>query len=333
MKLKLLIATGDGDYAEHLSGVLSENHAETFEISVCSSEERMQHLITVNRYDVMLIEPGFNPIDYINQIKLVLILWDDSIVDADCGGLSMIRKYQRISKIAGNILEYFSEISAGPSDFGAGRAHITAVWSPCGGTGKTTIALAYAARKVSEGKQVVYLNLENFSSISAYFNENGKSISTVFERLESNVHMLFMGIRQIDSGSGITYYCGPDNYDDMTVLTGDDIEVIINSCATGDEELVIDLSSQCDKGIQKVFDLADNIIIVSDSSSTSQIKLRQFINQNNIFQNIQGKSVLINNKGAKTVETGIDKIIYFPLVQSNNPVAVYKTLSGNKFEW
>lgn len=334
MKIKLLIATDDRDYVEHLSNVLSEKYADSFEVSVCSSVDRLRDLLAVNKFDTVLLDPSFASSVSLNSIRLPLILWDESGLVADSLlDLRKVRKYQRISSIAGDVLENYAEVGTGVNSFRTNKAYITAVWSPCGGVGKTTVSLAYAARKVSAGKQVVYLNLENFSSTSAYFPTSGKSISTVFEKLDLNVHMFLMGIRQQDSGSGITYFCGPDNYEDISILTVEDIDTLVNACSSWTDELVIDLSSLCDERIQKVFELADAVLLVCDSSSTSQVKFRQFTNQNNVYQRIQAKSVLVNNKGATVTDSNINKTIQLPYVRSTEPISVYKTLSGSNFEW
>lgn len=265
MKIKLLIATADNDYAEYLSNILSEKYSNTFEVSVCSSLERLRDLLAINKFDTALLESDFISTVPLNSISLPLILVGESGVISD-SQLKKVRKYQRISSIVGNVLENYSEIDKNINSFGTNKAHIIAVWSPSGGSGKTTVALAYAAHKISGGKQAMYLNLENFSSTSAYFQENGKSISKVFEKLDTNVHMFLMGIRQQDKGSGITYFCGPENYDDINILTVNDIETLIDACAIEVDELVIDLSSQCDEKVQKIFDLVDAVLIICDSS-------------------------------------------------------------------
>lgn len=332
MKIKLLIASGDSDYAEHLSRVLADKYADAFEVSVCTTAERLRELLAAGKFDAALLEPDLMDSVHADAVRLPFVLGNESAA-GNYSGIKSIRKHQRISSITGTVLENYAELGSNAGGLGTGRAHITAVWSPCGGVGKTSVALAYAARKVAGGKKATYLNLENFSSVPAFFPEKGKSISTVFEKLETDVPMLLMGIRQQDSGSGITYFCGPDNYDDMNILTGEDLSVLIRSGAAHADELVVDLSSQCDQRVWTVFDLADTILLVCDASATSQTKLRQFMTQHNISQRIQQKSVLVGNKGAKNSEAGIHRAVYLPFVQTGDAISVYKTLSGNAFEW
>ena len=334
MIIGLLIAIADDDYAEHLSRFLSEKYSDTFAVSVCSSVDRLRDLLTANRYDTALLEPAFTSAVNLESVHLPLLLTDESEHFADDNSkLKKIRKYQQISSIAGNVLEYYAEVSNRSSNFGAKKAHIAAVWSPSGGSGKTTVALAYAAHKAANGKNVVYLNLENFSSTSYYFPDNGKSISRVFGKLESNTQMLLMGIRQQDSGSGISYFNGPENYDDINILSVSDIQTLVDACAAEVDELIIDLSSQCDERTQKVFELSDIVLLVCDQTGVSQKKLKQFIGQHNVFGRIRAKTVLINNKGAKITEESISQTMQLPLVQSNDAVSVYKMLSSGNFNW
>jgi cellulose biosynthesis protein BcsQ len=333
MKIKLLIASADSDYAEHFSNILSEKYSDVFAVSVCSSTERLRDMLTTEIFNVALLESSFSSAANLDTIHLPLLLVDETEAADSSRGMKKICKYQRISSIAGNVFENYAEAGKSVSSFNAARARITAVWSPAGGTGKTTVALAYSTNAVSKGKQAVYLNFENFSSTSAYFRENGRSISKAFERLESNIHLFLMGIRQQDSGSGISYFCGPENYDDISILTANDIEKLINACATEIDELIVDLSSQCDDRVQRALELADTVLIVCDPSNISKVKLKQFVNQHNVFGQIHAKTVLVNNKDAKTTESSIDKVIQLPFVQSPDPISIYKTLSGGNFDW
>ena len=56
MKLQLLIAIGHQDYMEHLSDVLTQRYGETFEVSVCSTGERLRELLSRKRFDAALLD-------------------------------------------------------------------------------------------------------------------------------------------------------------------------------------------------------------------------------------------------------------------------------------
>jgi hypothetical protein len=337
MMIKLLIATADADYAEHLSNTLSERHGDSFEVSVCTSADRLRDVLAANRFDAALLGPGFAGQIQAGAVRLAMLLvgdpGEDDIAAEGAAGFKKLAKYQRISSLAGKVMEYYAEVSVGMGGFGARRARVTAVWSPAGGTGKTTVALSFAASQVSAGRQAVYLNLENFSSTPVYFAEAGASISKLFEKMDTNVGMFQKGIRQLDSGSGIAYFCGAENYDDMNILSPADVEKLVNACAEDVDDLVIDLSSQCDERCQRLLCSVDTVLLVCDASAASQTKLAQFIRQHNVFGQIQKRAVLVKNKGARFDEPELGRSMQLPLVPAADPGAVFKTLSGSRFDF
>jgi len=269
-------------------------------------------------------------------IHLPMLLWSENEENEDSVDLAVelerIKKYQRISSTVATILERYAKLSGSRHGLSIGQANITAVWSPTGGVGKTTVALAYALSGVSEKKDVFYLNLENFSSIPVYFKETGKSISCVFEMLENNegnIRMLTQGISCRDAG--MTYLCGPDNYDDMCILSSDNVGELISTCSELADELIIDLSCICDIRAKKSFEMADRVLIVTDSTAVAEVKLAQFISQNNVFDSIKEKVIFIANKGAAIEEQYSDSAISLPLVHTDDMTSVYKTLSKDSF--
>jgi len=332
VKIKLLIAIAEVGYADYLSGVLAEKYAEIFEVGICTTAERLEGTLVSGRYDVALLDPDFLPAANLDAVALPLLLIGDKEPAIECG-LKVIGKYRRISSIAGGILEYYAEICEHSGGFGAKKARVTAVWSPSGGCGKTAAALAFAANRAANGRQAVYLNLENFACTSAYFQGGGKSISKVFEKLESNVGMYIAAIRQRDDDSGIFYFSEPENYDDMNILTAKDVETLVGACAEGADELVVDLPCQCGQKTQTVFALADTVLLVCDRSAASRVKLSQFLCRHDVFGKIQAKTVLLSNKGSDAAEPKIDKTIYLPLVDSDDPVFVFKALARGNFDF
>lgn len=332
MKIQLLIATDDKDYAKHLSSVLSENRAESFEVTVCSDAERIEGLLSERSYDVALFDAPLIPRSGLEKVRLPLLLWD--MLESGGGDVNLIkiRKYQRVSRLSSDILDEYSKATVGVTGFGSGKAKITAVWSPVGGVGKTTAALAYATQKAVGGGNITYLDLEYFSSTSVYFPETGKSISTAFERLGSNAALLLKAISLKDSGSGICYFSPPNNYDDMNELTAEDVKALVDAAAENSDEVVVDLPCACDERTRKVLEAANAVYLVTDGSKTAAEKIQQFITQHNLYAKVYAKTVLVANKGAKVNNTRFKRMLQLPSVTANDPVSVCKTLSEVRFE-
>ena len=331
MRIRLLIAAEDAGYAEELSNALSNLHADMFEVSVCGTTQRLRDLLASHRFDAALLDESLIDGVDLHPIRMPMLLWsEDECIAEPESDLKKIRKYQRISSIAGDVLESYAKVSSDGRGPFSEKARISAFWSPAGGVGTTTAALACAACRASEGKQVLYLNLESFSSTPLYFPEKGKSISTAFEMLdnrEGNLKMFIRGIRRHDSDSGIAYFSHPENFDDMNILSVDDAAALITACCGITDELVIDLSCICNKRTWQVFELADSIHLVTDHTKTAQIKLSQFTAQHNVFERIKSKAALVANKGALIDQPLMTVAVSLPFIPLGDEFDLFKTLS------
>jgi len=331
-KIQFLIACSDTDYTEHLSRVIAKRYSEEILVVISTNPERFRALAESQDFDIALIEPKMLSGVNLNKILLPLILHDTSIPENDDGSeLERINKYQRISNLLSSAIERYSNITVSRGGDGK-RARLTCVWSPAGGCGKTTVALAYAANLIASGLKTMYLDLEPFSSSPIYFAETGKGMSTVLEKLDTNVEVLIQGIRQQDSTSGIYFLGRPDNYDDLSILTLDDVKTLIEGCAAGVDELVVDMGSDCSQINRFLMEQSDSVMLVSDNSQACLTKCGQFCTQSTTYQRIAEKLTVVSNKGGhKTPVQGV-KAINLPLVQSSDPIVVYKTLSAGYFK-
>ncbi len=331
MKIRLLIATDDAPYADQLSEVVSEKYTDTFEVTTCYSPAELGSRCSAGSFDVALFTADMaeSMVKLRGRIKLLVVLEEEQLPEI-APDVKSIRKYQRISSITGQVLELYSAFGD-PGRASASSARVTAVWSPAGGSGKTTFAVALAAKASSMGKRALYLDLEAFSSVDVYFEWADKGLSTVLESLDKdvNLELLLQSIRREDSGSGVYYYCRPDNYDDLNILTVEDLTRLLDACRVGMDEVIVDLSSFCDERVRAIFDRSDRIVAVLDATRASEVKWRQFTTQNDLYAVIRGRLTLAANRGARADAGGAGRVLSLPTVQSADPIAVYKTLSAS----
>lgn len=332
MKVQLLIAMSDKDYVDHITRELAERWADIFELSICTSEETVQNITRTKRYDIALLDAALAQQASLSRIRMPMLLWDGmTVINDPFDGVNRIRKYQRISSIVSCVLEKYAEISDSRQFLDDAKAKTTVVWSPAGGCGKTTVALAYSAQQVSQGKKVLYLDLQPFSTADIYFTQAGKSISTVFGKLEGDLGMLVKSVRQEDHASGIYYFSPPENYDDVRILTSEDLELLLKGCMHGVDELIVDLGSTYDEKTLFLLEFADQVMVVVDSAAGCKAKWNQFCSQHNLFETIREKLMLVANRGAKFGNDLAARVVSLPVIKSENPVVVYKTLSAKYF--
>lgn len=334
MNIRLVIISSDMEYAECFSDVIADNYKNVFKMSICSSAEKYKELSGKKHFDIALVDSDIVEEIAFPNARLCAQLCEGELRQEDLTGYYPIQKYQRVSHIVSALLEQYAKVASGSGGYGQTKGQLTAVWSPAGGVGKTSIALAYAAGRASEDNPVIYLDLESFSSTAAYFRDNAKSISALFEGLggNSNMEILIAGLLQKDTGSGILYFGPAINYDDVNILSVSDLEEIINGCVVQCGELVVDLSSACDEKTRYILERADRVLAVADDSMTGRNKWNQFQTQHSLYSEIADKMTLVANKGADVSSWYKESVVSVPFVRSQDPVVVYKTLSVQDFD-
>jgi cellulose biosynthesis protein BcsQ len=328
MKIRLLVATDDTDYSDHLAKILSDLYSDEISLSICSSFERANQMTEEQEYDVALIDAAFYNGADMSNITLPLYLWSEDKSNAIPEDFIMVRKYQRISTLYSDVLENYAKVAKNSMGANPKKANITAVWSPSGGVGKTTVALALAAAKASLSSSVLYLNLELFSSTSVYFDTAGKSVSALFEKIEDNESNIEIYAKRIicrDLVNNISYFCCPDYYDDMNILTVENVMSLVRACSLLSDELIIDMSNLCDKRTEYIFDIADKILLITDNTKTAQVKLDLFMKHQQLPTETEDKIRIVANKGA-TLQQAY-KAISLPLIQTGRETEVTKALS------
>lgn len=333
MKIQLLIATNDRDYADYLYTVLARKQADIFELGLCSDPAKLESMLQRRTYDICLLEPVEGAAYPLERVRLPLILQGPHTeLPEALRSYACIRKYQRISELVSAVLSRYSECEQSADALGQAAAKITAVWSPAGGVGKTTVALACAARAAMDGRQAAYLSFESFCSLGAFLKDEGKSISSVLERIDQNPAVQMRSIRQQDAATGIYYYGAPENYDDIGILGKADVLSLLNAAAAGVDELIVDLPPVCDERVRCAFERANQIFLVTDMSAAAQQKLKIFTTQNSVYDEVRHKLVYVCNKGTRSTPDGAGSCISLPLVQSADPSQVFRTLSANRFQ-
>lgn len=344
MIIKLLIVSPDSAYEKHLSNVLSNIGDRLYEITTLTQKSGFIETMQSRNYDIVLFEQSmFDSNLNFKNAKLFVVLSDEETGYKFFNNYSFIKrinKYQRISNISREILDYYSQTTDSVRPITNSPADITAVFSPAGGCGKTSVAIAYAMNLANltadfeNKKNVFYLSLENFSSTHAYFPNNGKSLSDILSKLDKANAVTLMALKQHDERSGISYFSMPNNYDDINIINETEIDTLINLIMQSGicDKLIIDLSSLADKKTRKILERADNVLLVTDQSQTARQKLAQFSSQYNIFEKIRNKTTLIINKDGsdKSKADGVDGIgknIKLPFLNLSDNYVVCEKLS------
>ena len=325
MKIRLLIHLNDFDYCEQLSKALADHYQDTFQVTVLSETDT-----NTGKFDVALFDDAekSEEIQHIAKLPVLLCETEMDQVNADAK-INRTRKYQRISSLTGLVLQLYADVAGKVDHLDLNTSRVTAVWSPVGGSGKTTVALAYALKMISEGNSVLYLDLEDYSSTDVYFSAPQQGISKALTKLDSNLELILKGLLAEDKSTKITYFGKPDNYDDINALTPEDIQSILSSCRQIADVVIVDLSSSWNGMVRTVMENADAILTVVSETKASSVKWTQFTSQHDAYESFREKMTLVRNRQSGVQDKGVASSILLPVVPSSDPISVYKTLSAN----
>jgi hypothetical protein len=181
--LRMAIIDKDKKYMESLAGYIASNYG--LSLSPCcftnleSFTESSKR--TADAYDIVLIAPELYEKNALAGLsKSVVFLEKEALYPNR--GMPSIFKYRHCDSIVGELLEIQS--LSGNRDFflcgGLPDARVIAVYSPIGGSGKSTIAAGLSVQCARRGMKVLYLNFERASCTSAFFNPGqGVNLSRV----------------------------------------------------------------------------------------------------------------------------------------------------------
>ncbi|MCR5676210.1 MAG: hypothetical protein K6G16_10930 [Lachnospiraceae bacterium] len=294
-RIKIAVADENRAYLDRL--IQAFEQYPDFEVSSFGSGDRLEKALDEKRYDIVLSDPAFLPIKTGARTVQILLSDDRSGITADLEDLPRIEKFQRCDKIQRAILEIYAACS--PESSHEGKAQLVLVFSPIGGSGKTTVALGIAARIAAQGNRVLYQNFEEIPSCQAYLpDREGKGISDLLAELDENLDFSLLIQSMIQNRSENLFYFNtfrtPNDFLAMTDKDTASLFETLQGCGLFDV-VVIDAGCSISSKNAALFDLADRIIVVACPGETATAKLDLFYAQKYLMNRYEDKMVQVNN--------------------------------------
>lgn len=294
MNIRLAIADKNEEYINKILNVLEEY--EDLNISTYTDKNSLEKSLLERTFDILLFDvsvcEGQMPL---GKASLSIMLLDETeYVPVGYKNFPKIKKYQRISNIFKKILEYYADICG---DIGIlsdqKKTKTVAFYSPIGGAGKTTMALTAAARLAMTGYKTCYINLEDIASEDCYLPQTGeKGMSEMLGCLGTgtNFKMKLQGLLQTKTDN-LFYLNHFDSPNDIYELEPEETTELIHSfLRTGlFDYLILDMGTSMDEKTLKVFEAADQVVIVEKSDAIAVGKLEIFFRQAHIMQEHERK--------------------------------------------
>lgn len=323
--LNLVIADKDQSYLDMLVDFLYSKYGNRFYVQSFSNEKTFNEYIEkAERIDILLISPEFCSKD-LNLEKVVTpIVLSAGVISEDIKNFKIISKYQTGDKLVSSILNIFSETSNYEvyTEDGDKRTKVITFYSPCGGAGKSTLAIGTSVRCAQNNMNIFYLNLEKFPSTTAYFDSsgNGQNFSNILYYLKDNNKNLSLkieGCRSIDSSTGVHYFLPSENVFDIDELTPNEVKKLVNQLKKMGfyDAVIIDVSSELSSINISILEYSDLVYYVLPFDTVSKYKLDILMKGYEILNKRQGihfleKTELILNK---CVNSGLSNLVNFEL--------------------
>lgn len=299
MVIRIAIADENTEYINRLINVLERY--ENLDLSAYTDTDALENAIRTKKIDILLFGSSIISSYMLENREFIpVILWEDEGANQEFLQYRKIYKYQSISKIYQQILEIYAEISGDSGEMPGHRKVTTiAFYSPIGGAGKTTIALAAATKYALQGKRTIYLNLENIASDDCYLpRTEGHGISEIAASLEENInHSLKIQSLLQTKRENLFYLNHFDSPNDFAELSEDEEKKLIEIIQrTGlFDVLVIDMQTVVDEKAMAVFELADRVVLVEKPDEIAEKKLCCFYGQTHIINEYGRKMVRVMN--------------------------------------
>lgn len=288
-KLNLIIADYDEEYLNSLYLYISSEYKAAFEINCFSNEELLlDGLKEIRNKDnlVLVIDERMYDKSIENMgISTIILLVD---YDIDENDIKFIHKYKDIEFFKDKVIRAYSENNPeNTTKLQSNNAETTIIpiYSPVGGSGKSTIAAAISVALSQQGKEVFYLNLEDIQSTDLYFNgENNKNLSDVIfevkDRAENFASKLVSSIN-VDKNTNVSYLNPTESIFDIEDMTEEDAKWLVEGICSVKKYnyIVIDMSSKYNSLYNMILksDLTRNIICPIINDNTSLIKLEKYV--------------------------------------------------------
>ncbi len=282
MRFKVAIVDKDNLYLQRLARVFSEKYADNMDLYSFSSLEAFENRSVTARFDLVMYGEGIIAVEDIPNGQHAMYLVAQADIDK-VEGVSAICKYQKHEILFKKIVSYCIDqdnTNYIKKNVMGNACKVVLVSGANGGAGATTVASAIARYHAQNGKKVLYVSFEKNPATSLFFTSDGDAtfsdVIYMLKSKKSNIISRLENIVQKDE-TGVYFFKQCKTIFDMEELTQDDKRSLIEEiCSFGEYDyLVIDDVISCNKEGFAICDYADYIVLISDGSRPSELKLDQ----------------------------------------------------------
>ena len=280
MRIKLAILEQDQSYLSRIVSVFSTKYSDKFEIYSFTNQEVAMASLDNAKIDVLVADEFFDiPVNSLPKRCGLAYFVDSADIDS-VKDQKAICKFQKAELIYKQILSVYSEKAGSLAGFRSDDNSTKIVFfnSVSGGTGASCMAAACALHYASQGKKVLYLNLEKFGTSDVFFVGEGQfGFSDIIYALKSKKSNLSIKLESCVKSDyrGVCFYSKTKVALDMLELDADDIIRLLSELKSMGvyDYIIVDTDFSIDKSSLKVLQQSQAIVWVGDGSEISNEKI------------------------------------------------------------
>lgn len=301
MAIRMAVASMDEEYLRRLALVLEQYPQ--MDLSVYCNVDSIIESVGKERFDVFVFSSDImnESLGCMNlQADLKLQLYDENDIRwEEAANIKYVKKYQRVSRIYRQILDYCAGLGEKSGILDASHTGVMAFYSPIGGAGKTTLALASAMKYAKRGKRTFYMSLEDTASESCFLGQDGKEgMSDLIGFLNSDKSFRMKIEKMIKQKSENFYYINHfSSPNDIYEMNVEDVRELVQALKKSGlfDILIIDMGTGLDEKNCALFGMADKVAVVEKLDEMSVGKMDCFYKQQHIMSEYSSKMAGVVN--------------------------------------
>ena len=287
-RFNLVLADSDEWYIDSLGKFLSGSYKSRFNVNVFTRKELLEEFLEAGcgKTDVLLASPDMIPEKAVQRFEpdMVIVLSDGKKPEK-YDTMPCINKYQPGERIVNSIMEIYSAVNSGMVSVlkGSKKTTLISVYSPVGGSGKTTIALNLSIQLSRMGLEVFYLNLESVNTSDCFLKstDSGHNLSSVLLCLKDYSKRLAVRLesaRCFDARFNISYFRPAFCSLELDELTEDDTGRLLSELRDlGQYDVIVaDMDSVLNRRNMAVLSGSDSIVLLLRQDVQSKYKAECF---------------------------------------------------------
>jgi len=303
-KLNIVIAEKDSFYLNQLANYILKS-AQPFEVFTFSRQDSLERFLRQGeeRIDILLLSEEMRCAAADGSSAGVKILLSESEQEAE--GYGLVKKYQKTSSLLSEVMLLYGRSGGKKSRLLRGDRDtcFVGVWSPAGGSGKTTLALLLAHQLGLLRKKVFYLNYERVDSTRGLLRpEAGIGVSDLLVALQSRekgVGLSVLSKMCTPPKLGFSYVNPPESSLEFNEVALEEQLALLEELEGRFDFVVLDFESELNGEKLELLDQCDEILAPFAPDALGVEKLLRFFREAELRQELSamaGKILYVANK-------------------------------------